>query len=77
MKRRALNRACITIWKYARFGALRPILVIIIPNWLRVDKAIIFFMSHSFAALNPAINIVDTAINNMIELKYGNEWRKW
>jgi len=46
-----------------------PILVIIIPNWLRVDRAIIFFMSHSVVALRPAINMVDTAIKRIIELK--------
>jgi hypothetical protein len=52
-----------------------PILVIIIPSCLSVDRAIIFFMSHSDVALKPAINIVQTAINRMIELKYGRVWR--
>lgn len=46
-----------------------PILVIIMPNWLKVDRAMIFFMSHSVVALSPAINIVETAINRIIELK--------
>jgi hypothetical protein len=63
----------VTIWKNARLGALRPILVIIIPSWLNVDRAIIFFISHSEVALNPAINMVDTAINRIVELKYGSE----
>lgn len=53
-----------------------PILVIIMPSWLKVDRAIIFFMSHSVVALRPAINIVDTAMNKIIELKYGNVCRK-
>lgn len=44
---------------------LNPKLVIIIPNWLRVDKAIIFFASHSVVALSPAINIVETAITKI------------
>jgi len=57
------------MWKYAKFGMLSPILVIIIPSWLKVDRAIIFFMSHSVVALNPAINMVETAINKIIGLK--------
>lgn len=39
-----------------------PKLVIITPNWLRVDSAIIFFKSHSVIAEAPAINIVRQAI---------------
>jgi hypothetical protein len=41
-----------------------PIAAIIIPNCLSVDRAIIFFMSHSVVALNPAIRVVETATNN-------------
>jgi hypothetical protein len=51
-------------------------LVIIIPSWLRVDKAIIFFISHSVVALRPAINMVDTAINKIMVLKRGSECKK-
>lgn len=51
----------------------KPILVIIIPSCLSVDRAMIFFISHSDVALSPAINIVHTAINRIIELKYGSE----
>jgi hypothetical protein len=29
---KALNRACVTMWKYARLGAFNPMLVIIIPS---------------------------------------------
>lgn len=76
MNNKALNNACVTIWKYARLGAFKPIAVIIIPSWLKVDNAMIFFISHSVVALRPAINIVDTAINRIIALKYGSEWRK-
>jgi hypothetical protein len=65
---RALNRAWVTIWKNAKLGILRPSLVIIIPSWLSVDRAIIFFMSHSVMALSPAISIVVTAISNKIML---------
>lgn len=32
------------------------------PNWLNVDKAIIFFISISFIATIPAISIVDDEI---------------
>ena len=37
---------------------LSDILVIITPNWLRVDSAMIFFISPSKVAAVPAINIV-------------------
>lgn len=46
------------MWKNAKFGIFIPILIIIKPNCLRVDRAIIFFMSHSVSALRPAMNIV-------------------
>lgn len=41
------------------------------PSCLRVDKAIIFFMSHSVVALIPAISMVDTARNSRILLNRG------
>lgn len=69
INRRALNSACVTIWKNANDGMLRPILVIIIPSWLKVDRAIIFFISHSVVALRPAINIVEIAIIKIATLK--------
>jgi hypothetical protein len=50
-------------------GNPRPILVIIIPSCLNVDRAIIFFISHSVVALMPAIIIVDTATNKINLLK--------
>lgn len=49
-------------------GKLSPSLVTIIPNCLRVDRAIIFFISHSVIAENLAINIVETPINRAILL---------
>lgn len=57
----ALNMAWITMWKKARLTMPRPIAAIIIPSCLKVDRAIIFFMSHSVIALRPAIVVVDTA----------------
>lgn len=47
------------------------------PSWLRVDSAIIFFMSHSVVALMPAINIVDTATNSSSVLNKGSVVRNW
>lgn len=44
-------------------GRFRPNLVTIIPSCLRVDRAMIFFISHSVIAENLAINMVDTPIN--------------
>jgi hypothetical protein len=44
----------------------RPIEIVIIirPNCLKVDKAIILFKSHSKLAPRPAINIVNPETNN-------------
>ena len=36
-----------------------PKIIIMIPNWLRVDRAMIFFMSISNIAVIPAIIIVN------------------
>jgi hypothetical protein len=44
------------------------IVIIIRPNCLKVDKAIIFFQSNSKFAPRPAINIVNPEINNKIVL---------
>lgn len=68
MNSRALNRAWVTMWKYARLTIPNPMEAIIIPSCLRVDRAIIFFMSHSVMALNPAIVVVDTAISSRVWL---------
>jgi len=59
--RRALNRACVIRWKKASVGAPIARLVIITPSCLRVERAIIFFISHSVIALRPAIRVVRTA----------------
>lgn len=75
INKRALKSAWVIMWKNANWGILNPILVIIIPSWLKVDRAMIFFISHSEIALKPAIVIVHTAINKMIILKYWDEWR--
>lgn len=43
-------------------GKSRPNLDIITPSCLKVDKAMIFFISHSAIALIPAINMVKVAM---------------
>lgn len=64
------------MWKNARLGIFIPILIIIRPSCLRVERAIIFFMSHSVVALRPAINIVVVPITKIIKLNIGVVWRK-
>ena len=56
-------------------GEFNPILHIITPSCLKVDRAIIFFMSHSVVALIPAINMVSTEIKSKILLKCVHRWR--
>ena len=48
----------------------KPRLDIITPNCLKVESAIIFFMSHSAIALNPAISIVNVAIIKSVLLNH-------
>jgi hypothetical protein len=72
MKRRALNMAWVTMWKNASQGMLAPILNIITPSWLRVDRATIFLKSHSVVALKPAIRVVEVAIISIKVLNNGN-----
>jgi hypothetical protein len=67
---KALNSACVTMWKNVNIGRLSAKLVIIIPNCLNVDRAIIFFMSHSDRALIPAINIVVVEIRSSMQLNH-------
>lgn len=54
----ALKNACSTRCKKAAAVCPAPTEVIITPNWLRVDRATIFFMSISVRAAMPAISIV-------------------
>lgn len=58
INRRALNKACVIRWKNVKVGRPMAKVAIITPSWLRVDKAIIFFISHSTAAAKPAISMV-------------------
>lgn len=45
---------------------------IIRPSWLKVERAIIFFMSHSAIALYPAISIVIVPIRRRAGWKMGD-----
>ena len=47
-----------------------PKIIIITPNCLKVDKAIIFFISISIIAVIPAITIVNMPIRNKYFLKF-------
>jgi hypothetical protein len=69
----ALNRACVIRWKNAISGRPSAMVNIIMATCLRVDKAIIFFMSHSAMALALAISIVIEAITSKNVLKTGSE----
>lgn len=76
MNRRALNRAWVSRWKRARLGRLRPRLAIITPSCLRVERAMIFFMSFSAIADNPAMSIVKEAVMRIRGLKSLNLLRE-
>lgn len=52
------------MWKNAKWTIFSPIAAIIMPSCLRVDRAMIFFISHSVVALKPAIKVVETAVNS-------------
>lgn len=60
---KALNKACLTIWKKQQYIWLKEIINIIIPNCLKVDIATIFFKSVSTQAIIPAEKEVNTEIN--------------
>lgn len=57
-------------------GAPIASLTIITPSCLSVERAIIFFMSHSVIALIPAINVVRTARIKRILWKQTDEDKK-
>lgn len=71
MKRSALNRAWVRRWKYVNRGKYSASLAIITPSCLSVDRAIIFFRSHSTRATDPAINIVSVAVSRSPECRWG------
>lgn len=70
IKRSALNSAWVIKWNKASFGICIPSLAIITPNWLNVERAMIFFISDSIIAERPAINIVREATKRSVWWKY-------
>lgn len=46
----ALKKACVQMWRNAKWGWLRPMVTIIKPSWLEVEKAMIFLMSFCVRA---------------------------
>jgi len=64
MNKSALNRAWVIRWKSATFGSPRLRVNIITATCLSVDKAMIFFISHSAMALALAISIVRVEMIN-------------
>lgn len=71
IKSKALNNAWVNKWKKAKLGKPNPILLIITPNCLSVERAIIFFKSHSAIAFIPAMNIVNVALKRRRVLNRG------
>lgn len=56
----ALKNACVEMWRKANCGKFNPIVTIIRPSWLDVEKAIIFLMSFCVNA-HVAANKVERA----------------
>ncbi len=70
INKRALKIAWVKRWKKVKFVWPRERLVIIKPNWLKVDRAIIFFISNSVIALILAIiMVIEAKIDNI----FGNK----
>ena len=58
-------------WKNAKWGMFIANLYAIVPNCLRVERAITFFISHSAIAANPATQAVIEAANKRINSSVG------
>lgn len=73
--KRALKRACVRRWNRAKLGNPSPILAIMTPNCLKVERAIIFLRSHSTMAAAPAISMVVHAVIRRNLLNKGSKDR--
>lgn len=71
MNNNALKKACPNKWNNAKLYADKPIAIVIIPNWLIVDKAIILFKSLEHIAIKPALNVVKAPIHKIINKTVG------
>lgn len=56
----ALKKACVEMWRKASCGRFSPMVTIISPSWLDVEKAMIFLISFCVIA-HVAANSVDRA----------------
>lgn len=63
----ALKKACIEMCKKASCGWFRPIVTIMRPSWLDVEKAIIFLMSFWVRAQNAVNRVVVAPKHRQIE----------
>lgn len=54
-----------------RWGIFIASLYIMVPSWLSVDRAIIFFISHSAIAADPAMHAVMAALKRRINWREG------
>lgn len=68
----ALNRAWVIRWKNAISGSPSPRVNIIIATCLKVERAMIFFMSHSAMALALAISMVIVATTKRAVLNWAH-----
>ena len=59
-KSMALKKACVEMWRKASCGRFSPMVTIISPSWLDVEKAMIFLISFCVRA-HVAANSVDRA----------------
>lgn len=62
----ALKNACVQIWRNANWGWLMPIVTIIRPNWLEVEKATIFLISFWVSAQMAVKIVVPAPRHNVI-----------
>ena len=53
----ALKKACVQMWRNASWGWFRPMVTIMSPSWLEVEKATIFLISFWVSA-QVAVNTV-------------------
>lgn len=68
MNSMALKKACVQMWRKARWGWLMPRVTIIRPSWLDVEKAIIFLISFWVRA-QIAVNRVVMAPRHSIAVR--------
>lgn len=63
----ALKKACVQMCRNARWGWLMPIVTIMSPSWLEVEKATIFLISFCVKA-HMAVNSVVIAPRHRVKV---------